>query len=316
MFARLTITARQPASRVAVGARAVARAKFGATPDAAAGGSSYENYSETSKTYDNFREPIGLDILRKALADNAALRGLAVTDYSLLDAGCGSGNYLAELQGDVGSVTGLEFNEGMIKQAAQKLGDVVQQGSITDMPFEDNTFDAAMTTQVLHHLEGPENRETQEFNNVAQACKEVARCLKPGGIWMVSTQTPEQHLDGFWWAPVVPTAAATLAKHFAPMDLFKKLLTDAGFETAEVVIPPVPLVREDLYLNVEGPFDQAFRNADSTWSLATDEELAAGLAMLKGKIEAGEGEKFLAEREAIRAKIGQTSTVIALKPLA
>ena len=93
-------------------------------------GSSYENYSDTSKTYDNFREPIGLDILRKALADNAALRGLAVTDYSLLDAGCGSGNYLAELQGDVGRVTGLEFNEGMIKQAAQKLGDGNLKGDI------------------------------------------------------------------------------------------------------------------------------------------------------------------------------------------
>ena len=151
-------------------------------PDAASGGSSYENYSETSKTYDNFRAPIGIDILRKALSYNAALRGIKVTDYSLLDAGCGSGNYLAELQGDVGCVTGLEFNEGMIKQATKKLGHVVLQGSITDMPFADKTFDAAMTTQVLHHLEGPDNRETQEFKNVAKACKEVARCLKPGGI--------------------------------------------------------------------------------------------------------------------------------------
>ena len=100
------------------------------------------------------------------------------------------------------------------------------------------------------------------------------------------------------------------------MHLFKKLLADAGLETAEVVIPPVPLVREDLYLNVNAPFEQPFRNADSTWALATEEELEAGLAMLKAKIDAGEGEKFLAEREAIRAKIGQTSTVIAFKPMA
>ena len=100
------------------------------------------------------------------------------------------------------------------------------------------------------------------------------------------------------------------------MELFKKMLADAGLETAEVVIPPVPLVREDLYLNVNAPFDQTFRNADSTWALAAEDELEAGLAMLKAKIDAGEGEKFLAEREAIRAKIGQSSTVIAFKPLA
>ena len=56
---------------------------FSSTPDAAAGGSSYENYSETSKTYDNFRAPIGLDILRKALADNAALRGMKVIHLAL-----------------------------------------------------------------------------------------------------------------------------------------------------------------------------------------------------------------------------------------
>ena len=65
----------------------------------------------------------------------------------------------------------------------------------------------------------------------------------------------------------------------------------------------------------QGPFKQEFRNADSTWSLATKEELEAGLAWLQAKIDAGEGEKFLAEREAIRAKIGQTTTVITRKAM-
>ena len=82
MFSTLSITVRREAkaaARVTLGARA-----FSVTPDAAAGGSSYENYSETSKTYDNFRAPIGLDILRKALADNAALRGMKVIEIGLL----------------------------------------------------------------------------------------------------------------------------------------------------------------------------------------------------------------------------------------
>ena len=85
MFSTLSITVRREAkaaARISLGARA-ATAKFSSTPDAAAGGSSYENYSETSKTYDNFRAPIGLDILRKALADNAALRGMKVIHLAL-----------------------------------------------------------------------------------------------------------------------------------------------------------------------------------------------------------------------------------------
>ena len=45
----------------------------------------------------------------------------------------------------------------------------------------------------------------------------------------------------------------------------------------------------------------------------TDDELAAGLKMLREKIEKGEGAAWLAEREALRAEVGQTTTVIARK---
>ena len=71
----------------------------------------------------------------------------------------------------------------------------------------------------------------------------------------------------------------------------------------------------DKYLDIEGPFNQAFRNADSTWSLATEPELEAGLKMLRAKIDAGEADAWLKEREALRAKIGQTTTVVATKLL-
>ena len=114
---------------------------------------------------------------------------------------------------------------------------------------------------------------------------------------------------------MVPDAALKLSKNFPPLDMFETLLREAGFESFETTIPPVPLVREDLYLNIEAPFDPLFRNADSTWALATDDELEKGLAWLREKIEAGEGEQFLAEREAIRAEIGQTTTVVARKPM-
>ena len=72
-------------------------------------------------------------------------------------------------------------------------------------------------------------------------------------------------------------------------------------------------MRIDKYLDIEAPFKPAFRNADSTWSLASESELEKGLAMLRAKIDAGEADAWLAEHEALRSRVGQTTTVVATK---
>ena len=118
--------------------------------------------------------------------------------FKLLDAGCGSGSYLAELRDDVAEVHGLEFNEAMMMHAVGGKNLSVTQGSITEMPFKQSTFDAVLTTQVLHHLEPKEcsDEERAKFKGIRKACDEVYRVLKPGGTWIISTQTPAQHVDG------------------------------------------------------------------------------------------------------------------------
>jgi SAM-dependent methyltransferase len=195
---------------------AAAAASPGSPP---VGGSSYEDYSKTSRHYDNFRRPIGLDVIRDALEANAygtlplcsqlplllsylVLLKVRQMDlkksFKLLDAGCGSGSYLAELRDDVAEVHGLEFNEGMMMQAVGKKNLTVTQGSITEMPFKPSSFDSVLTTQVLHHLEPKDcsDEERAQFKGLAKACKEAYRMLKPGGAWIISTQTPAQHVDG------------------------------------------------------------------------------------------------------------------------
>ena len=151
------------------------------------------------------RQPISLDLFRQAFDAVASRQSKPASAIDLLDAGCGSGNYLAAVKDDVGTIAGLEFNEGMIGKAVEKLPTAdIRQGSITSLPYDDESFDVVMTTQVLHHLE---KGGGQEFANVKQATQEVFRCLRPGGAWIIQTQTPEQHVDGFWWAPIVPDAA-------------------------------------------------------------------------------------------------------------
>jgi ubiquinone/menaquinone biosynthesis C-methylase UbiE len=277
----------------------------------ASGNSSYENYDKTSQTYDQYRSPIDLSTFRKAFNDVANRLQKKTTSLTLLDAGCGSGNYLECFQQEVGTIHGLEINDGMISKARAKLPNAnIQQGSITEIPLEDEAVDVVITTQVLHHLE---TGKDQTFSNVVLASKEVFRCLKPGGAWVIQTQTPEQHVEGFWWAPLIPNAANKLATHFAPLDTLKSICRNAGFHTFTSNVPNEPLVRMDKYLDLEGPFLKGYRDADSTWSLATEDELEKGLKILRQKIDAGLAEGWMEEREALRKKIGQTTTVVVTK---
>lgn len=71
----------------------------------------------------------------------------------------------------------------------------------------------------------------------------------------------------------------------------------------ETKIPSKPLVQEEVYLDITSPFRQDFRDADSTWALATPAEIDKGLEWLQEKIDAGEAESFLADREALRFEV-------------
>jgi ubiquinone/menaquinone biosynthesis C-methylase UbiE len=61
------------------------------------------NSPETSQNYDVTRKPVGLD---KILEFSKSLKK-PLNELSLLDCGCGSGNYLVELSKYFGSVTGI-----------------------------------------------------------------------------------------------------------------------------------------------------------------------------------------------------------------
>ena len=84
-----------------------------------------------------------------------------------------------------------------------------------------------------------------------------------------------------------------------------------GFERAVTHLPEEPLMALEVYQDVSGPFRESWRNGDSTWSLATPLELERGLAEHFARVEAGDAERFLAEREELRARVGQTTTVTA-----
>ena len=114
--------------------------------------SSYEDYGTASGSYDDTRVAVGTVILLGAFAGGR----VPLAKVDLLDAGCGTGTYTDAVARHVGSVTLLDASEAMLEVARRKLGSAKRLdyhvGSLQELPFDDASFDAVMTNQVLHHL--------------------------------------------------------------------------------------------------------------------------------------------------------------------
>ena len=93
---------------------------------------------------------------------------------ALLDAGCGTGGFLARLRRAVPQArcVGIELDARAASMARAKSGAAIAIASIAALPFAPGTFDAVFSADVLCHR-GVEP---------APALASIRACLKPGGI--------------------------------------------------------------------------------------------------------------------------------------
>jgi SAM-dependent methyltransferase len=96
----------------------------------------------------------------------------------ILDAGCGTGGFLAALAAahPATAAFGLEWNEPAAAIAAAKSGYPVARGSINALPFAANTFGTVIAADVLCHV----------AVEPASAMSEIHRVLRPGGRLIVN----------------------------------------------------------------------------------------------------------------------------------
>ena len=106
---------------------------------------------------------------------DGVLAGLGLPQRArILDAGCGSGRNMVEFA-RYGTVTGVELSETSVDLArARETGEVVA-GSVLEMPFPDDSFDLAVSLDVLEHLK----------DDLA-ALRELRRTVAPGGSLLVT----------------------------------------------------------------------------------------------------------------------------------
>jgi SAM-dependent methyltransferase len=275
--------------------------------------SQFENYTSTSENYDLTRLPVGLELIFGALTCGS--RPLA--EQTVLDAGCGTGNYLSALDAKVARVEGVELNPGMLETARAKLGEnldvKLQQGSILDLPHESGSFDGVVVNYVLHHLE---DGTDAGFAATRRAIAEFHRVLAPGGTLIVQTCYAEQYRQGYWYSALIPDAIDRLVRRFIPLQLLEESMSEAGLELGGRLVSLDEVLQGDSYFDPRGPTRQEWRDGDSSWALVSETEMAGMLAETERMLADDTMDGFFAGREERRRQHGQATFVVGRKPRA
>jgi ubiquinone/menaquinone biosynthesis C-methylase UbiE len=265
----------------------------------------YEDYHAVSQIYDKYRQPLGLDFLTKIIKQHKK----PSEELSLLDVGCGTGQYIKIFSSYVGTCHGMDPNQSMLDMAIKKSpASIFKQGSAMKLPYESNSMDVIFSSQVLHHLQ--DKQSTRDYSNCNHAISEMHRVLRDEGIIIINYSTDKQ-LDAFWWHSLIPQASMTMKERNIPLcDLKTWLGMDNNKHVFEHPIIHELLMGED-YFDPEGPLKESWRNSDSRWSLSTTTELDRAMKQVKSLSSQGKMEQFIHENDRLRKEIGQTTFIVA-----
>ena len=75
---------------------------------------------------------------------------------SVLDVGCAEGFVLSRIQKYADSCTGIDMDKSALSRGKELYPSLVfREGNAEKLPFEDNSFDLVVCTEVMEHLENP-----------------------------------------------------------------------------------------------------------------------------------------------------------------
>jgi tRNA (uracil-5-)-methyltransferase TRM9 len=99
----------------------------------------------------------------------------------ILDIGCGNGKYM-KYRNDL-IIKGVDISIELVKICNKKGLDVIH-GTMTDLQFDDNSFDGLLAVASYHHLNNDEDRK--------KTLDEMYRVLKIGGLCFIEVWAKEQ----------------------------------------------------------------------------------------------------------------------------
>jgi len=206
-------------------------------PDAESIGVYYQSdaYISHSNSTKGFLNAIYHLVRKRAVSSKSKLlcNATGKKNGSILDYGCGTGSFMAEMQSVGWLVTGIEPDAGARQKAIDQTGAVVEMPSFLNS-IESESNDAITMWHVLEHV-----------HDLHQTVKELMRILKDDGVLIIAVPNHRSfdatYYKAFWAAFDVPRHLY----HFSP-DTMKKLLTMHGLS----IVKLLPMWFDSFYVSL------------------------------------------------------------------
>lgn len=237
------------------------------------------NYDRIATRYDAHRSWDATVPLRALeLATGAPLRGIERAG-AILEIGCGTGNMTRWLLDTwPGPVVALDLSRGMLAQARAKLGDARFVRAPADrMPFRERSFEAALGSFFLHHLDGAARKRF--FLELRRVLGAVRSRRMPGGVAFVTSSHAQ--IRASYLTRWFPSVADFDCARFPDLEVLREELAEAGFSGIALaeVSRSVPRGGAEHLEKVRGRFI-------STLELVPESEFHAGLKSMEAQLAA------------------------------
>ncbi|MDQ2974038.1 MAG: class I SAM-dependent methyltransferase [Acidobacteriota bacterium] len=149
------------------------------------------NKTEISAAYDEWAETYDTDLNRTRELAAKALRQAELNfgGRRVIEAGCGTGHNTAWLAESAKSIVALDFSEGMLRRARERVDDpsvrFIKHDVRAKWPLPDRSADVVISMLILEHVE-----------HLEPVFVEAARTLEEGGELFICELHPTRQLLG------------------------------------------------------------------------------------------------------------------------
>lgn len=208
----------------------------------------------------------------------AALQGLVedVEASRILEVGCGTGRWLADLDPSRLHRCGLDSSSGMLKEARKRNdGLALVQGRAEETPFSNEGFDLVFCVNAIHH-----------FDDARAFVREAHRLLEPGGALAVIGSDPHGRREKWYVYDFFEGTYDTDLRRFPSWDTLGGWMAASSFRQIAWQVAEQIVDHKIGRAVLEDPFLQ--KHACSQLALLTDEAYTAGIRRIEAAL-AGAG---------------------------
>lgn len=222
----------------------------------------------TEAAYD--RMGIGYSAVRRPEPRIAAQIEVSLGDArSVLNVGAGTGSYESANR----EMTAVEPSREMIAQRPPGSAPVVE-GFAEDLPFDDDSFDAAMALITVHH-----------WNDLQAGLAEMVRVARQRVLVLTLTPVPPE--DPWMRRDYFPGILDSHTRLMPPINELTTMLPNASVEPVSIPNGCTDGFWMAIWDRPEMHLDPHVRRASSNWHQMPPDEVEQGLAKLKADLESG-----------------------------